>query len=154
SGHRAYGCKLSAVAFAREKERSGRRGRLDLFTRALFVQNARVRGDPFLNMSNFLGDVTGFSPRGSQIISGSEVIAREGVELHKGMNFRDRGGLLSVFLVLKREEGFTDEWNDDSEIYTFEGHDSTTVENGRSIDQIAMYPDGRLSDNGKFFKEA
>ena len=103
--------------------------------------------------SNFLGDV-GVPARSSQIVSGGELMAREGVELHKSMNFRDSGGLLSVFLVLRREEEFKDEWNEDSEIYTFEGHDSTTVENGKSVDQIAMYPDGRMSDNGKFLKAA
>ncbi len=104
--------------------------------------------------SNFLGDVRGEARRASAIISGNELIAREGVNLQKGMNFRDTGGLLAVFLVLSREGVFQDEWSEDTETYVFQGHDSTTTENGKLRDQIAMYQDGRVTDNGKFYKAA
>lgn len=104
--------------------------------------------------SNFLGEVNGFSHRASPILSATELIAREGVNLQKGMNYRDRGGQLSVFLVLEHEGIFHDEWDFDSETYSFIGHDSTTVEGGKLKDQVAMYSDGRLSDNGKFFRAA
>ncbi|HUO50654.1 MAG TPA: hypothetical protein VMU25_03800 [Candidatus Paceibacterota bacterium] len=104
--------------------------------------------------SNFLGDVGGSAHRGSPILSAAELIAREGVELQKGMNYRDNAGLLSVFLVLDQGDGFRDEWDPESEMYVFQGHDSTTVESGKLKDQIAMYADGRMSDNGKFLKAA
>lgn len=103
-------------------------------------------------MSNFLGDV---QPRSrSPIISAAEVIAREGVELHKSMNFRDDEFMFSVFLVLPREHGYTDVWDDENQQFIFEGHDSTIVESGKSIDQLAMYESGKLTDNGKFLKAA
>src|SRR3954469_6240161 len=104
--------------------------------------------------SNFLGEVNGYSHRASPILSAAELIAREGVNLQKGMNYRDTGGLLSVFLVLSHEGVFHDQWNEDTETYTYQGHDSTTVEGGRLKDQIAIYSDGRVTDNGKFYKAA
>jgi hypothetical protein len=103
--------------------------------------------------SNFLGDV-GETRVPSSIISSAELIAREKVELQKGMNFRDGGEQLSVFLVLAREGGFKDEWHEDTQRYIYEGHDSTTVEHGKELDQVAMYESGKLSENGKFFKAA
>jgi hypothetical protein len=112
--------------------------------------------------SNFLGEVGGSTHRASPILSAAELIAREGVNLQKGMNYRDTGGLLSVFLVLSHDGVFTDKWDADSEVYTYQGHDSTTVDGGNSLrrtqgksaDQIAMYSDGRVTDNGKFYKAA
>lgn len=103
-------------------------------------------------ISNFLGDVG--MPSGGSIISSQELISREGVELHKGMNFRDAGDQLSVFLVIPRETGFRDSWNAVTGVYEYEGHDSTTVESGKSVDQLGMYPSGKLTENGRFFKEA
>jgi hypothetical protein len=74
----------------------------------------------------------------------------------KGMNFRSDRDMLSVFLVLPSHEGeYKDEWNPATGIYTYEGHDSTTVEaGGKSKDQLLMYGAGKLSDNGKFYKVA
>ncbi len=113
-------------------------------------------------VSNFLGEVGG-APAWRGIISGNELMAREGMDLKKGMNYR-KAPLLSVFLVLPSHDGgspigirpreYRDEWRESEQLYIYEGHDSTTVEGGKAIDQIAMYPDGRLSDNGKFLKAA
>lgn len=104
--------------------------------------------------SNFLGNAG--VRRISAIISGNELIAREGVNLTKGMNFRDeRTGLASVFLVLPSHNGeFKDEWNGDTNIYIFEGHDSTTAEADKRSDQLMMYESGKVTDNGKFYKAA
>lgn len=102
--------------------------------------------------SNFLGDV-GVARRRSAIVSAAELIAREGVNIQKGMNFRDKGPLLSVLLVLARSEGFRDQWHPDTDTYEYHGHDSTTQE-GEHLDQVLMYEGGRLSDNGKFYKAA
>ena len=108
--------------------------------------------------SNLLGEV-GEPRRGSAIISAGELIAREGIELHKGMNFRpssqgDSGELLSVFLVLESERGFRDAWDEARGVYAYKGHDSTTVEGGKLRDQVAMYESGKLTDNGRFLKAA
>lgn len=104
-------------------------------------------------VTNLLGDVIEVRQRPT-IISGNEIVAREGVNLQKGMNFREKGPLLSVFLVLPREDGFKDVWDTKKNVYQFLGHDSTTVESGRSVDQLLMYESGKISDNGKFYKAA
>lgn len=102
--------------------------------------------------SNFLGG--GSIPQRTSIISSNELIAREGVELHKGMNFRDGAEGISVFLVLQHEDGYKDAWDEKTQTFIFEGHDSTTVEEGKSQDQLLMYSSGRVTDNGKFYKAA
>lgn len=103
-------------------------------------------------MSNFLGDV--FLPtESSAILSSSELIAREGVNLQKGMTYRDKDAL-PVFLVLPHDGVYTDEWRADTNTYVFRGHDSVTAGAGREQDQVTMYENGRLSDNGKFLKAA
>ncbi len=104
-------------------------------------------------MSNFLGD-PGKPEVKSGIISTNEMVAREGVMPTKGMNFRDDGLRLSVFLVLERDGDFKDTWDQASQRYTFEGHDSVTVERGKETDQLLMYPSGKPTENGFFFKAA
>jgi hypothetical protein len=117
--------------------------------------------------SNFLGDVAIEKSR-SAIISAAEIMAREGINLQKGMTFRDArpyirpAGLSTssldarspVFLVLPREDGFHDEWDPKNSRYVYQGHDSTTVEGGKLLDQVVMYESGKLSENGKFYKAA
>ena len=107
-------------------------------------------------VSNFLGDVgAGAASRTpSSIISSSELITREKVEIKNGMTFRDRGDQISVFLVLPREGAFKDEWDEERGVYVYQGHDSTTLERGKVRDQLMMYESGKLSENGKFLKAA
>ena len=108
-------------------------------------------------VSNFLGDVgvgAAASRAPSSIISTSELIAREKVEIKNGMTFRDRGDQISVFLVLPREGAFKDAWDEEKGVYVYEGHDSTTQGSGKARDQLMMYESGKLSENGKFLKAA
>ena len=101
-------------------------------------------------MSNLLGDV--YEPvRASAIISGGELVEREGVDLQKGMTFRDLEDRISVFLVLQHDGEFKDRWDARGKRYYFRGHDSVTTD-GPQKDQVAMYESGRLSENGKFLK--
>lgn len=106
-------------------------------------------------MSNFLGEVR-MSHGPTSILSTNELLAREGADLQKGMNYRKDGPLLSVFLVLPSHAGeYKDAWDPQTDTYIYLGHDSTTVEaGGRSKDQLLMYADGKLTDNGKFYKAA
>lgn len=95
----------------------------------------------------------------SHILSGSELSAREGVNLQKGMNFRDGtdtpGEQLSVFLVLERDGEFTDSWDVAAGRYAYEGHDSVAEgARGRIDNQLLAYASGKLTDNGKFYKTA
>lgn len=105
-------------------------------------------------ISNFLGDVGGYSAPASCVISTNELMTREGVEMKMGMNFRDERDRLSVFLVLPKQNGFNDVWDKKKGTYTYVGHDSTTVESGKSVDQLMMYGGGKLTENGKFLKAA
>ncbi len=102
--------------------------------------------------SNFLGNVGVPSGR-SAIISTSELMTREGIEPQRGMNFRDEKDHLSVFLVLSRENGFKDAWDEKAGVYSYEGHDSTLM-SGKSANQLMAYESGLLTENGKFFKAA
>lgn len=106
-------------------------------------------------MSNFLGEVH-VPKRATSILSASELMEREGVLLQKSMNFRDKGEMLSVFLVLAKDDGeFRDAWDAKKQIYTFEGHDSTTKETGgKSLDQLLMYGGDKLTENGRFYTAA
>ena len=91
----------------------------------------------------------------SLIISASELHVREGMNLQKGMNFRDNGEQLSVFLVLPREGEYTDSWNEAQMRYGYEGHDSVAEgAAGRTDDQLLMYASGKPTENGKFYKAA
>lgn len=106
-------------------------------------------------MSNFLGEVH-VAKRATSILSAAELMEREGMMLQKSMNFRDKGEQLSVFLVLAKDDGeFKDAWDAKKQIYTFEGHDSTTKETGgKSLDQLLMYGGDKLTENGRFYKAA
>ena len=91
----------------------------------------------------------------SLIISASELQVREGMNLQKGMNFRDGSEQLSVFLVLPREGEYTDTWDEANMRYSYEGHDSIAEgAAGRTDDQLLMYASGKPTENGKFYKAA
>ena len=104
-------------------------------------------------MTGFL--TSGLYEERSLILSGSELSLRENMNLQKGMNFRDKGNMLSVFLVLKRGGVFTDRWDEGSCRYSYEGHDSVAEgAHGRTDDQLLMYASGKPTDNGTFYKAA
>jgi len=104
-------------------------------------------------VSNLLGDIW-VPPALSAILSTSEFVTREGFLPQKSLNYRD-DERLSVVLALPSHQGdYADEWDEEHELYSFDGHDSTTVESGKLRDQIGMYPDGRLTDNGRFKQAA
>ncbi len=106
-------------------------------------------------MSNFLGEVRMTIPPTS-ILSAAQLIEREGLELHKSMNFRDKGALISVILVLPKDDGtYADEWRGSENVLVVEGHDSVGAEGGgKDADQMLMYTSGIVTENGKFFKAA
>jgi hypothetical protein len=90
----------------------------------------------------------------SLIISINEVALREGINLQKGMNFRDNESQCAVFLVLD-QEGFHDTWDIGRSLFIYQGHDSTAEgAAGSNDDQLLMYASGKPTENGKFFKAA
>jgi hypothetical protein len=97
---------------------------------------------------------SGSAPR-SLIISASELTMREGMKLEKGVNFRDDSSRPAVLLSLPREDGYTDEWREDTTTYIYEGHDSVAEgAAGSTDDQLLMYASGKPTENGKFYKAA
>ena len=72
------------------------------------------------------------------------------------MNYRADGNRLSVFLMSSRPNApYKDQWLADQQLLVYEGHDASA--NGadrKKIDQPMHRDSGRLSDNGKFYKEA
>lgn len=117
---------------------------------------SRVVAD-YSMVSNFLGDIGDSNPARSLILSYSEVLAREGHNLQKGMHFKPRSsGQLSVFVIFAGEDApHKTLWHEDSEILSYDGHDVTTAgKDQKHVDQQVMYADGKPTDNGKFFKEA
>jgi|GEM_PF-1401468 len=104
--------------------------------------------------SNFLGDLH-VPRRATSILSAAELMEREGMNLQKGMNFRNNGEQLSVFLVLSRASGeFKDEWDAAKQRYTYEGHDSTAEARGATEDQLLMYGSDKVTENGRIFRAA
>lgn len=103
-------------------------------------------------MSNFLGN-PGESLRRSMIVSHAEVLMREQQGLQKNMNFRD-DGRPSVFLISDKGDEHTDEWHPIEQLFIVEGHDATTKADKKSADQELAHESGKLSDNGKFYREA
>ncbi|MDO8514789.1 MAG: HNH endonuclease signature motif containing protein [bacterium] len=76
--------------------------------------------------------------------------------MQKGMNFRNDDTRLSVFLMsARRNAPYKDEWDEEKQLLIYEGHDlSAKGANKKSVDQPMTRDSGRLSDNGKFYKEA
>lgn len=88
------------------------------------------------------------------IVSHAEVLMREQQGLQKNMNYRD-DGRPSVFLISDRGDEYTDEWHPAEQLFIVEGHDATTKGAAKKTeDQELVHESGKLSDNGKFYREA
>ena len=91
----------------------------------------------------------------SLIVSTAELAVREGMMLDKSLNFRDGAGVLSVMLVLLRDDGYREEWREEDSTLILEGHDSVAEgAQGKVDDQLLMYASGNATENGKFYKAA
>lgn len=94
--------------------------------------------------------------RPGDIISHAEMNVIEGYSLQRGMNYRVNGGV-SIFLMSTREGApYDDKIEDDGKILIYEGHDAKKgwVKSPKSADQPMYSPNGKLTENGKFFKAA
>lgn len=91
------------------------------------------------------------------IMSYAQVIAAEGQNLQRGMNYRT-GNRTSVFLMSTRPGApYKDLWREDSDLLMYEGHDLSAREaraGKKSIDQPLFEKSGKLTANGKFFQAA
>ncbi|MDB5187982.1 MAG: restriction endonuclease [Candidatus Kaiserbacteria bacterium] len=106
-------------------------------------------------MSNLLGNPKpGYVA--SDLLSTNLLMEREQILSQRGMHYRDITTHHAILLVLPSHGGeYKDEWNPETSVYTFIGHDSTTEESqGEMSDQLDMYSSGKLTENGKFYRAA
>lgn len=90
------------------------------------------------------------------IISYSELVAEEKMNLQKGMNF-NVNNKFSIFLMsVRRNAPYADEYDEATNTIIYEGHDapSNWVENPKAVDQPLTTSKGTLTENGKFFTAA
>lgn len=90
------------------------------------------------------------------IISHAEMCIEEGVSLQRGMNYRLKGGTTVILMSLRKEAPYADEIEEDGNILIYEGHDvpRNLVRDPKSVDQSMLTPNGKLTENGKFFEAA
>ena len=95
--------------------------------------------------------------RSDDIISYIEMCTREGLSLQAGMNF-GVGGTHSVILMSVRTNApYRDRLEDGGTTLIYEGHDQPRgpgVVEPKRLDQLAMLPTGRPTQNGKFYEAA
>ncbi len=93
----------------------------------------------------------------NDIISYSELVSEEKVNLQKGMNF-GIGKIYSVVLMSVREGApYADAIDEATGTLVYEGHDiprTRGAPNPKSVDQPMVTPSGVWTENGKFFKAA
>ncbi len=90
------------------------------------------------------------------IISYTELVAAEGVNLQKGMNFNVKPDYSVLLMSLRKNAPYADEYDEKSNTLIYEGHDvpSNLAKDPKSVDQPLLTPKGSLTENGKFFTAA
>jgi len=90
------------------------------------------------------------------IISYAELVAAEGANVQKGMNFNIRPEYSIFLMSIRRNAPYRDEWDERTGTLIYEGHDahSNWVKNPKESDQPLTTPKGTLTENGKFFTAA
>ena len=90
------------------------------------------------------------------IISYTELVTAEGINLQKGMNFQIRREYSIFLMSVRRNAPYADEWDEKSGTLIYEGHDipSNLAKDPKEEDQPLTTPKGTLTENGKFFTAA
>lgn len=90
------------------------------------------------------------------IISYNEMCMEEGFSLQRGMNFKVGGGASVILMSLRKGAPYADRVEDNGQILIYEGHDvpRNHAQNPKSVDQPMTTPNGRLTQNGKFYEAA
>lgn len=90
-----------------------------------------------------------------EVLSHAEITVQEGMNLVKGMNYHPLSKDYSIFLMSVNEDApYNDGFDPDGNTLTYEGHDITRRENEhpKNVDQPFFTSNGKLTENGKFFK--
>lgn len=89
------------------------------------------------------------------ILSYNEVVAKEGFNIQRGMNYRPQGKNYSIFLMSTREGApYNDGFDKNGEKLSYEGEDISRRESSepKEVDQPLFTRTGKLTNNGLFFK--
>lgn len=91
------------------------------------------------------------------VLSHQEMCVVEKMSLQRGMNFRSRGRPNIILLSTRPGAPYRDRFEGEGRVLIYEGHDvprNLTTRNPKSIDQPAVSPMGKPTQNGKFFDAA
>jgi len=91
-----------------------------------------------------------------EIISYSELVASEGINLQRGMNFNAKPEYSILLMSVRNNAPYADEYDEKTNTLIYEGHDvpRNISETPKKIDQPLTTPKGTLTENGKFFTAA
>src|ERR1035438_3197723 len=86
------------------------------------------------------------------IISYAELVAAEGVNLQKGMNFKIKPQYSIFLMSIRKGAPYADEFDEATNTLIYEGHDSPKNEcsDPKESDQPLHNKNGNLTENGKF----
>ena len=90
------------------------------------------------------------------IISYSDIVATEGQNIQRGMNFNVNPNYSVFFMSVRKNAPYTDEIDKTTNTIIYEGHDvqKNHAENPKLVDQPMFTPKNSLTENGKFFTVA
>ena len=92
-----------------------------------------------------------------KVISYIEMCRREGASLQAGMNFGLARSHSVILMSLRTNAPYRDRLEDGGTTLIYEGHDQPHNQNTpdpKIVDQMALLPSGRLTQNGKFHRAA
>jgi hypothetical protein len=90
------------------------------------------------------------------IISYTELVAAEGINLQRGMNFNVKPDYSVLLMSIRKNAPYADEYDEKTNTLIYEDHDvpSNLTESPKTVDQALVTPKGTLTENGKFFTAA
>lgn len=105
-----------------------------------------------------MADVRPYLERMSDRVMGYlDMCHREHLHLQRGMNFRVRGGHSVLLMSVRPGAPYHDRLSEDGTVLLYEGHDAPRQTGGtdpKQVDQPALTPHGRPTENGKFYAAA
>jgi len=90
------------------------------------------------------------------IISYTELVASEGINQQKGMNFNVKPDYSILLMSVRKNAPYADEFDHKTNTLIYEGHDlpSNLTDDPKKVDQPLVTYKGSLTENGKYFTAA
>ena len=90
------------------------------------------------------------------ILHYDDIAKREGTRRQRGMNFRHQKNYSMILMSVREGAPYEDDLDEESGLLIYSGHDVPTNvnPNPKEVDQLLSTPNGKLTENGKFFKAA